>query len=129
MSAAALGGKPAALHCDAPSDVEAVAAFDAMGLKQNLQRAISEIGFERPTAMQQRAIRPIASGRNVIAQTESRSGKSAMLCICAMQAVDTLCGDLQVIYLHTGRGQQDDTFAQVRHCQKIRALPPPPAQT
>jgi hypothetical protein len=113
MSAAALGGKPAGLHCDAPSDVEAVAAFDGMGLKQNLQRAIFEIGFERPTAIQQRAIRPIVSGRNVIAQTESRSGKSAMLSICAMQAVDTLCGDLQVIYLHTGRGQQDDTFAQV----------------
>jgi ATP-dependent RNA helicase len=113
MSAAALGGDPAASHCDAPADVEDVAAFDGMRLKHDLQRAIFEIGFERPTALQQRAIRPIASGSNVIAQTESQSGKSAMLSICAMQAVNTLCGDLQVIYLHTGRGEQDDTFVQV----------------
>ncbi len=45
-----------------------------MGLKQNLLRGIFEFGFEKPTAIQQRAIVPMTSGRDVIVQADSRTG-------------------------------------------------------
>jgi ATP-dependent RNA helicase len=39
-----------------------------MKLKEELLRGIYGYGFEKPSAIQQRAILPIISGRDVIAQ-------------------------------------------------------------
>jgi translation initiation factor 4A len=45
--------------------------FDAMDLKEELLRGIYAYGFEKPSAIQQRAIKPILLGRDVIAQAQS----------------------------------------------------------
>jgi ATP-dependent RNA helicase len=37
-------------------DVEVVASFDSLGLKDDLLRGVYAYGFERPSAVQQRAI-------------------------------------------------------------------------
>jgi len=51
-------------------------SFDAMGLKPDLLKGIYAYGFEKPSAIQQRAIRPIVRGRDVIAQSQSGTGKT-----------------------------------------------------
>ena len=48
--------------------VEIVPTFDAMHLKKDLLRGIYSYGFEKPSAIQQRAIKQIAKGRDLIAQ-------------------------------------------------------------
>lgn len=48
--------------------MEVIPTFDALGLREDLLRGIYAYGFERPSAIQQRAIRPIVKGRDVIAQ-------------------------------------------------------------
>jgi hypothetical protein len=58
---------------------EAVLTFDAMNLKPGLLRGIYSYGYERPSAIQQRAIRPIIQGRDVIAQSQSGTGRSVAL--------------------------------------------------
>lgn len=45
--------------------------FDDMNLKEALLRGIYAYGFERPSAIQQRAILPCIEGRDVIAQAQS----------------------------------------------------------
>lgn len=45
--------------------------FDDMNLKQELLRGIYGYGFEKPSAIQQRAIIPCVRGRDVIAQAQS----------------------------------------------------------
>lgn len=45
--------------------------FDDMNLKQELLRGIYGYGFEKPSAIQQRAIIPCVKGRDVIAQAQS----------------------------------------------------------
>jgi superfamily II DNA/RNA helicase len=90
-------------HFDAPADVDVVSTFEGMGLKQNLLRGIFEFGFEKPTAIQQRAIVPIISGRDVIAQAQSGTGKTAMLSISAMQIVNVHSRDVQVLCLNPTR--------------------------
>ena len=42
-------------------------------------------GFEKPSAIQQRAIRPIVRGRDVIAQSQSGTGKTAVFSISTLQ--------------------------------------------
>ena len=51
-------------------------SFEAMGLKEDLLRGVYGYGFERPSAIQQRAIKPIIQGRDVIAQSQSGTGKT-----------------------------------------------------
>jgi hypothetical protein len=50
---------------------EVVDNFDAMNLKEKLLRGIYAYGFEKPSAIQQRAIIPCIRGRDVIAQAQS----------------------------------------------------------
>jgi ATP-dependent RNA helicase len=102
---AARGGKAKSdePHFDAPADVDVVATFESMGLKQNLLRGIFEYGFEKPTAIQQRAIVPMISGRDVIAQAQSGTGKTAMLSVSALQVVNVQSRDVQVLCLNPTR--------------------------
>lgn len=45
--------------------------FDEMNLKEELLRGIYAYGFEKPSAIQQRAILPCIRGHDVIAQAQS----------------------------------------------------------
>ncbi|KAG8279534.1 Eukaryotic initiation factor 4A-II, partial [Homalodisca vitripennis] len=50
---------------------EVVDNFDDMNLKEELLRGIYAYGFEKPSAIQQRAIMPCVKGHDVIAQAQS----------------------------------------------------------
>lgn len=50
---------------------EVVDNFDDMNLKEELLRGIYAYGFERPSAIQQRAILPCIKEHDVIAQAQS----------------------------------------------------------
>ena len=50
---------------------EIVDSFDDMQLKEELLRGIYAYGFEKPSAIQQRAILPCVKGLDVIAQAQS----------------------------------------------------------
>ena len=69
--------------------IEPVATFDEMGLKEDVLRGIYNYGFEKPSAIQQRALMPIIKGRDVIAQAQSGTGKTSMIALTACQLVDT----------------------------------------
>ena len=60
------GGEEIATNWD-----EVTTSFDAMDLKEDLLRGIYAYGFEKPSAIQQRAIKPMLMGREVIAQAQS----------------------------------------------------------
>ena len=49
-------------------EVDRTPTFDTMGLREDLLRGIYAYGFEKPSAIQQRAIKQIIKGRDVIAQ-------------------------------------------------------------
>merc|ERR1711916_49439 len=74
---------------------EVVESFDDMGLQESLLRGIYAYGFERPSAIQQRAIVPILTGRDVIAQAQSGTGKTATFTISILQSVDTAINETQ----------------------------------
>ena len=50
-----------------------------MNLKPELLRGIYAYGFEKPSAIQQRAILPVIKGKDVVAQAQSGTGKTATL--------------------------------------------------
>ncbi|EWC48077.1 ATP-dependent RNA helicase eIF4A [Drechslerella stenobrocha 248] len=66
-----------------------VESFDEMNLKSELLRGIYAYGFERPSAIQQRAILPVIQGNDVIAQAQSGTGKTATFSVSCLQKIDT----------------------------------------
>jgi len=73
--------------------------FDDMNLKEELLRGIYAYGFEKPSAIQQRAIVPCIKGFDVIAQAQSGTGKTATFSISILQMVDTSLRECQALIL------------------------------
>lgn len=84
-------------------DVQVLPSFDRMKLKEELLRGIYGYGFEKPSAIQQRAIVPIVSGRDVIAQSQSGTGKTATFSISMLQLIDTQLRETQALVLSPTR--------------------------
>jgi len=78
---------------------ELTPTFDSMDLKEELLRGIYAYGFERPSAIQQRAIKPTLLGKDVIAQAQSGTGKTATFAIGILQTIDTNVKDCQALVL------------------------------
>jgi len=84
-------------------EVKVTKTFDQMKLREDLIRGIYAYGFERPSAIQQRSIMPIIKGRDVIAQAQSGTGKTATFSISALQQTDTRLRETQVLVLSPTR--------------------------
>mmetsp|Transcript_33101 Transcript_33101/g.79806 ORF Transcript_33101/g.79806 Transcript_33101/m.79806 type:complete len:388 (+) Transcript_33101:71-1234(+) len=67
---------------------EVCESFDDMGLSENLLRGIYSYGFEKPSAIQARAIKPMLTGRDIIGQAQSGTGKTAFFSVGTLQRID-----------------------------------------
>ncbi|CAI0378098.1 unnamed protein product [Linum tenue] len=83
--------------------IEPVASFENMGINDSLLRGIYEYGFEKPSAIQQRAVMPIIKGRDVIAQAQSGTGKTSMIALTVCQVVDINSKEVQALVLSPTR--------------------------
>ncbi|KAI0065834.1 DEAD-domain-containing protein [Artomyces pyxidatus] len=83
--------------------VNVVSTFDDLGLKEELLRGIYAYNFEKPSAIQQRAILPITQGRDVIAQAQSGTGKTATFSISILQSIDVTVRETQALVLSPTR--------------------------
>ncbi len=84
-------------------------SFEDMRLDKDLLRGIYAYGFEKPSAIQQRAIVPIVSGRNVIAQSQSGTGKTGVFSISVLQRVRRESPELQALVLSPTRELADQS--------------------
>ncbi|XP_077556516.1 eukaryotic translation initiation factor 4A [Haemaphysalis longicornis] len=78
---------------------EIIDNFDDMSLREELLRGIYAYGFEKPSAIQQRAIIPCIKGMDVIAQAQSGTGKTATFSIAILQQIDTSLKECQALIL------------------------------
>ncbi|KAJ3240036.1 Eukaryotic initiation factor 4A-III [Chytriomyces hyalinus] len=91
------------LEFETSTSVKVVSTFDQMGLKEDLLRGIYAYNFEKPSAIQQRAIGPIVKGRDVIAQAQSGTGKTATFSISVLQSISTTSRETQALILSPTR--------------------------
>merc|ERR1712002_169592 len=78
---------------------EVVDNFDDMNLRENLLIGIFAYGFEKPSAIQQRAIMPAIKGYDLIAQAQSGTGKTATFSIAILQQIDFSLDSCQALVL------------------------------
>jgi len=78
---------------------EIVDNFDNMALVEDLLRGIYAYGFEKPSGIQQRAILPLVKSRDIIAQAQSGTGKTATFTIGILQQLDFGLNECQALVL------------------------------
>ncbi|KAG2111321.1 P-loop containing nucleoside triphosphate hydrolase protein [Suillus discolor] len=71
-------------------------------LKPELLRAISDLGFEHPSEVQQECIPQAVLGMDVLCQAKSGHGKTAVFVLATLQQLEPVNGEVSVIVLcHT----------------------------
>ena len=70
------------------TDIREVLNFDDYELKDNLLRGIYSYGFESPSPIQRKAIEPMIQGKDLIAQSQSGTGKTGAFTISTLQIVN-----------------------------------------
>jgi ATP-dependent RNA helicase DeaD len=73
--------------------------FDELNLSPEVQRAISEMGYEEASPIQSAAIPVMLAGKDVIGQAQTGTGKTAAFSIPAIEGVNGDSRDVQVIVL------------------------------
>ena len=77
-------------------------SFDDLNIKSNLLRGIYGNGYENPSAIQKKAIKPLIDGRDLIAQAQSGTGKTATFTIGLLERIDEPRHETQAVVLaHT----------------------------
>lgn len=74
-------------------------SWDDLDLNPDLLRGIYGYGFEKPSPIQSKAIHPIKEGRDIIAQAQSGTGKTATFTIGALSIIDIKENSNQILIL------------------------------
>ncbi len=83
-------------------EITKYSSFEDMNLKDTLLRGIFSYGFEKPSAIQSKAIVPILKNNDVIAQSQSGTGKTGTFVISTLQKIDdSVTGCQAMIIAHT----------------------------
>jgi ATP-dependent RNA helicase DeaD len=73
--------------------------FEELQLSEELQRAITEMGYEEASPIQTAAIPVLLEGKDVIGQAQTGTGKTAAFSIPAIETLDTNSREVQVLVL------------------------------
>ena len=96
------------------ADPKVYESFDEMGLSDVIIRGIYSYGFETPSKIQQVAIVPMSKSNDILAQSQSGTGKTGAFTIGALSVVDSSIKAPQVIVICPTRelSQQTERVAR-----------------
>lgn len=77
--------------------------WDELELNSKILRGIFAYGYEKPSPIQQKAIKPLMAGKDIIAQAQSGTGKTATFTIGALANVNVSENSTQVLVLSPTR--------------------------
>jgi len=96
--------------------------FDNMGLNDQLLRGVYAYGFEKPSVIQSRAIKPMMTGRDIIAQAQSGTGKTATFVIGCLNQIDPTKDFSQALLLSPTRELAQQTYRVVQELGRFMKI-------
>lgn len=63
-------------------------SFDRLGLSQEIQKTLSDLGYESPSPVQQQSIPSLLEGRDLLAQAQTGTGKTAAFALPILMKLD-----------------------------------------
>lgn len=85
-------------------------SFDQLNIKETILRGVYGYGFEKPSVIQHKSIPVLMSGKDVIAQAQSGTGKTGAFSIGSLCNVDESLKQTQVMVLCPTRELAEQTF-------------------
>ncbi|MDF1702586.1 MAG: DEAD/DEAH box helicase [Planctomycetota bacterium] len=82
-----------------PERDDPAAGFAELGLSPEILKAVQELGYESPSAIQAGAIPPLLEGRDMIGQAQTGTGKTAAFALPMLQRLDLERRDVQALVL------------------------------
>jgi ATP-dependent RNA helicase DeaD len=76
-----------------------MSAFADLGLSETTLLALQDVGYEKPSPIQEQGIPPLLAGRDVIGQAQTGSGKTAAFGLPMIEHVDPSDLDVQALVL------------------------------
>src|SRR5438034_6405935 len=73
--------------------------FSDLGISAEVLKAIEKLGFEQAAPIQAEAIPVLMQGHDVVGQSQTGSGKTAAFAVPAIEKVDALKREVQVLIL------------------------------
>ncbi len=105
----------------------AVGGFAALGLDERILRAISDMGFDAPSPIQEQAIPTEKAGRDVIGQAQTGTGKTAAFGLPLLEKIDPAVKKLQAVILCPTRELaiqvSDELHRYAKYLHGVRILP------
>ena len=74
-------------------------SFADLGLSEPVLEALRDVGYEKPTPIQEQTIPPLLEGRDVMGQAQTGTGKTAAFGLPMIEYVDPEEGDVQALVL------------------------------
>src|SRR5271170_2417137 len=83
-----------------PADaIENTASFGDLGLSEPVLRALADVGYESPSPIQAQTIPVLLSGKDMLGQAQTGTGKTAAFALPALTKIDLEKRDPQVLVL------------------------------
>jgi len=73
---------------DASFEMNSFDELEELKVDNNILRGIYGYGFEKPSPIQRKSIKPLISGRDTIAQAQSGTGKTAAFSVGILSKID-----------------------------------------
>lgn len=101
--------------------------YEEAGIDKRILRAVKELGFEHMTPIQEQAIPLFMTGRDIIGQAQTGTGKTAAFGIPILQKIDPADRSLQAVILCPTRElamqAADELRKFARYMDSIKVLP------
>ena len=89
-------------------------SFDDLNINENILRGIYAYGFEKPSAIQVKAIPKIIAGGDTIAQAQSGTGKTGAFSISLLSKIDETLDNTQCIVIVPTHELADQIFTVIK---------------
>ena len=96
--------------------------FGGVLLSEPLVRALGEMGYSAPTPIQERIIQPLLDGKDVVAQAQTGTGKTAGFGIPLAELIDGRGGHVEAIVLVPTRELAVQVTDELRRIAKYRDI-------
>ena len=73
--------------------------FEQLGLPENILKAVKELGYETPSPIQAQAIPTLLSGKDILGQAQTGTGKTAAFALPLLANIDANKSETQVLVL------------------------------
>ncbi|MCE7059911.1 DEAD/DEAH box helicase [Dyadobacter sp. CY343] len=78
---------------------ETIESFSELGLSENILKALTEMGFTKPSPIQAQGIPAVMQGSDVIGQAQTGTGKTAAFGIPVLERIDITSNAVQALVL------------------------------